>query len=378
MRFFLVGLFALLATPVSATDIFYVNTKGTGGHYSISRFVDGVSNPVQPVVSPDQDSTRDLAWPWAVRRAGTTHLYVSYYDRNQKRWGGVRLYRAPEGTTNFSDVGPVLRPTGDETAITPSHTGYHDDRWHMFYSAVLGGRLAAEIRYATSQDGLSWSKHGVVLSSGASYDAAGVAVDYVCQDSAGNWRLYYTALPSVHAASAAIGIAAKPDGPYSKQKIMTADGLYTTLKYSASVGIGFVTVNDPGKVRIGGTYILSDGTTQASVQPVRVIGKEGSIVYLDDSLQREYSAGARLDSTARHKISPSYVREGPDGHWSGVWTGFITDLRLAMEYTFNVTDDGMWRQDYSKRGLPLEPTHVQQLYSTENPEPVRTDMSCTN
>jgi hypothetical protein len=155
-----------------------------------------------------------------VRRGGREHLYyqgwslgvsVPYYV-----FGGCAVSADEGATFARTSETPVL----DRSPIDPYWTSspwvlFDEGRWRMWYVSALGwefedgkaSHYIVHIRYAESQDGLSWERDGRVCIDLASPDEYAIARPVVIRD-ADRYRMWY----SHRGSSYRIGYAESADG----------------------------------------------------------------------------------------------------------------------------------------------------------------------
>lgn len=379
MRVVVVALLLAFASTAHA-DVFYTNNKGPGNPYSIGRFVDGTPSPMVPVIQKSGVGfdSHHIAWPSAVRVG--SEIWVFAAGNNNVKWGAMGLWKSPDGVT-FTRIGAVLTADATEIEIRMPHVIYDPTDvaapFKAWYGTVINAQgLSTEIRYATSVDGQTWTRHGAVVTAAAPFDAAGLAPDYVCKDSTETWHLFYTAFPTLTNANATEATASAPNGPYTKSTIFPADGISVSVTNTPTPGSAVLVVSSTAGLRVNGTYVLSGGT-QAKSQAVTIASISGNWVLLEGPLHITLTGPSTLYSIAKRKVSPSYVYED-GGEWFGLFTGFGPIDGILSEYVFRVkkTASG-WVFDDSSAEMPFPPLLWPHLYSTENAEPVRTGPSCS-
>ena len=127
----------------------------------------------------------------------------------------------------------------------------------------------------------------------------------------------------------------------------------------------------------GGAYVFSR-SEDSWVQVVTLTEVEGVRARFEPALEKEMEAGSRLDSIARRKLSPSVAWRGAAG-WAGIFTGYGAVPGRLLEYTFWVRADSASAFSFlTERASPAFPAERSELrHSTENPEPLREDASCS-
>ncbi len=175
-------------------------------------------NPVLPPRSGEFDATRCMN-PWVVRDHNRYLLYYSGGDKDGTQRIGVATASVSD-LQNWHRTGPLFETGGAGSfdakwCVLPHVVRIQDKRWHMYYTgnAGRGSGLSAfpGIGLATSEDGMSWERHGdqPVLATSSELgapDAIGIAGGSVIQvpqaDGSPQWRFYYTGCPTTGEAHA--------------------------------------------------------------------------------------------------------------------------------------------------------------------------------
>ncbi len=169
--------------------------------------------PIQADGSSVFDGQTPLSDPWVVADAGRYKMWFTlvtepYTPRQQI---GVAYTESADGVRWQTPTSLVLAPTPDgwdaRNVETPSVVKTPEGKWHLYYTATLpdaGNHFA--IGLATSDDGLTWRKHGQApvftpeqgweLPAGAGEDSAGGVLEpCVLYDSTGKvFRMWYAGL----------------------------------------------------------------------------------------------------------------------------------------------------------------------------------------
>jgi len=176
------------------------------------RWVRDEGNPVLPPRKGEFDATRCMN-PWVVRDRDTYRLFYSGGDADGKQRIGVATASVND-LTKWTRTGPLF-DTGApgsfdaKWCVLPHVVRMRDDRWHLYYTgnAGRGSGLSAfpGMGLATSDDGITWTRHGdqPVLERSHEHgdpDAIGVAGGSVLpvqeSDGSSQWRFYYTGCPT--------------------------------------------------------------------------------------------------------------------------------------------------------------------------------------
>lgn len=122
-----------------------------------------------------------------------------------------------------------LLPTVDDGVFATELTGtgatiYHEGQFHMFYNAIQGGWPPTDILigYATSADGLNWTRSGdepVLIGSQLPYEGHTIYASSIVIAEDGRWLLYFHIVTASTAEGAgdSIGVASAPapTGPWT-------------------------------------------------------------------------------------------------------------------------------------------------------------------
>lgn len=373
-------LFASLLVAPSFASVFYLNNKGPGVPYTISRFVDGYPSPMRPVISPSGYGfdKAHIAWPSGLLVGSEEWVFAAGHDG--LKWGSVGLWKTSDGV-NYVRVGAVITADAVEGEIRMPTTTYDPDDlsapFKMWYGAVINPQgLATQMRYATSQDGITWVKHGAVFTAAAPFDGTGLAPDYVCRDDSGTWHVFYEGFTSLSNANAVEATSPNPSGPYTKSTIYPADGISTAVLNVPKPGSALLNVTSAASLKVNGVYLLSDGNSTRT-QVVTIASINGNSVLLEEPIHIQLTGASTLYSVAKRKVAPSYVKQ--DGaNWTGYFTGFGPLDGVLAEYLFRVKKvGGLWVADLSSPELPFPSLLPEHLYSTENAEPLKTGPGCS-
>jgi len=173
---------------------------------------------------------------------------------------GVMVMRAEE-QQGFTIVGtkPVL-DHGDkgswyETYVDPGAVAYYNGKFHMFYNGFNGWPASVQIGYATSPDGVTWTKQGaepVLKTDQVSYaGVAALASSLIVEDN--KWILYFYTWETNGTpltAKGRIGRATAPDpaGPW------TAEG--SVLEPGKAGSWDDLRVDTPSVIRTKAEYVM--------------------------------------------------------------------------------------------------------------------------
>lgn len=367
----------LLATSGRAQDEreWYLNAAGTNGRYQIFAFNDdGSPRFVQPVIASMATLT-NLAWPSALNVGGERWLYVSGFDGTG--WRAIYRWTSSDGASflarGVAFSASALEPFG----VGPAQVTYEPsaaEPFTMYYLVRGPAGPGATIAAATSHDGLTWTRRGVVVSASLPQEAGGLTVSYACRMQNGDHALFYSGYSGDHSRAAAI-VATGPSalGPFgAKTVIMEGDEFNVPFSANPAENTGLV---GGALVRTGIPHLVADGQYSEVVTPIR---QDGPRVWLDRPLFFRHTA-ARLVSMAALKVEPSYAQQQPDGSWRAIMTTYGPVSGVLAEYTAEAsapTLTGPWTFDGT--GLRFSPWLNATVYSTENPTPLVADASCSN
>ena len=120
-------------------------------------------------------------------------FYTAYPDQNGERQPVLAAAVSQTGAS-WDRVGPILTPEKWEAAVSHPCAFETSRTFYMFYASDAGGLFRASL--ASSSDGLSWDRRGVVLEPGASGpDGLGVHTPCVLKLHDGSLGMWYAGLP---------------------------------------------------------------------------------------------------------------------------------------------------------------------------------------
>lgn len=373
-RLFLAAL--LLIGPASAQD-FVLNGQGANGFYQIYRVTkDGGFTAPTLVVSPSGSGfdSSNVYWPSAVQVGGTTYLYASGSDAS----GNLSLGLWISNGGAFQRVGQVLTAEGDEGRIGSTHVVYdpfdHVAPFKMWFGTNYGQRATA-IKYATSQDGVNWTRRSVVLQASEAYETGGFQLDYVCRDLA-TWRLFYSATSDPANRFVAVeAISAGPGLLFMKRGVVFEPGGTKHLVLSTvRPGSRYAMVDSTFGMIPGGVYVLTNGVVSERVVVETVMN--GSEVSLEDAM---VSAGENFELRSAHYRKTGISAFYRDDYGAGrvLFTGWgAAPLNALHEYVFEGKEVGGQFVIDPTAPNRFKPTGPGSLYSFENPSPIKSNPDC--
>jgi hypothetical protein len=137
--------------PILSQPLF-VNMRDSGP-YTLGRYVNGLPSPVGPVAT----GTCGLWSPSAARAGKLVYLYAAQCSGPYQGTGWHTLVRwtSFDGGRTFSHRTVVKQFTGAQ--IRMPTVVYDRSRFHLWYSQDRDGRLAQDLMYAASVDGLHFT-----------------------------------------------------------------------------------------------------------------------------------------------------------------------------------------------------------------------------
>jgi len=155
---------------------------------------------------------------------------------------------------NVHSPGPVLGPSAgswDAYYVMGPYVLRDSGQYKMWYTGISPGGLTGQIGYATSPDGISWTKHpsNPVLAPGtASWESASAIYGCVIPDSSG-YRMWYGGISS-DVSQSGIGLATSLDG------ISWTKHASNPLLVSGAIGAWDHIVFGPRVVMVSGTFYM--------------------------------------------------------------------------------------------------------------------------
>jgi hypothetical protein len=349
---------------------FFLNAFGNNNRYTILRFDgDRSPSPVRSIIGPNNDGGAGaVAWPSGFKVNGKERVYAS--RRFNGKWTDVGIWESSDGQ-NFAFVGPALAASSDEPGgIGPAQIYYAEGEPRPFKMVYLvrGEPVGTSVALATSEDGLSWQRAGIVYRATQPWEATGIAPSFVARANDGTWVLTLNAYETIDKAHAAIATSSSPNGPFTNPlRIMEPVPSRATVTGARRM-VAYAQISGP--VRLGEPHILrsSNPVAMEAVTPTKIVG---STVYFDRPLSSDFGSVADLVHTGFSKVDPSYIWQMADGSWRGYWTGYGAIQNVVSEYTFEVTApslEGPW--SIVPSGFPFKPWMAEGLSSTENPTPL--------
>jgi predicted GH43/DUF377 family glycosyl hydrolase len=141
-------------------------------------------------------------------------LFFSGYDGSRdSRRAAILAAVSPTGAS-WDRVGPVLEPMAGEVAVSYPCVIEMARTFYLFHATDDGGTVS--IAVASSADGLSWNRHGTVLTASDGWaEAGGVSSPCVLRLHDGSLRMWYAALAGGDDALSYQVCSARFVGPWS-------------------------------------------------------------------------------------------------------------------------------------------------------------------
>ncbi len=357
--FSVIGLTAFLFAPIASADGYVGNAYGVEGRYQIFEFTEEGS-PLYQI----SNSTNHIAWPSAIRLGPQTTVYAS--ENISGKWQNIRRWVSIDGV-HYSDTGSVFSANGSEPyGIGPATVNYDGSTWRMFYLIRGSAGSGTRVGLATSADGVAFTRSGTVFATG-SEAPGGAAVSYACTDGSTSYLLIQAYSADLNTGPSLVVSATSPGGKYSLVGMAlppsSASGTIT-----GSAGNNFARFT--GAIRIGVPIVVNDGPA-----PYVPTEKSGTVVWLDRPLEKAYS-GTAWGEITRSKADMSFIRKTANGSWEGAVTGYGVFPGVLSEYTNPINASSVTGPYIQGSGYFLKPYFNSGKYSTENPEPIRSDATC--
>ncbi|MCA9880651.1 MAG: hypothetical protein KC442_22800 [Thermomicrobiales bacterium] len=352
----------------------FLNANGTTNTYQIFAFNDdGTPQSVTPVASPEAPLVH-LAWPSAIQVKNERWLLASGYDGSQ--WGSVHRWVSTDNGP-WVAKGPWLTADASEPyGLGPAHVLIDPEAPEPF-SVIYLVRGASgpgdTIAVATSADGVTWRRHGPILSKSLPQEAGGLTLGYACRDTAGQWVVWYSGYSTDLTRAAALVATGDSLLHPMVDKIVMMEGDNNSTGITANQAENTAIVGTT--LKLGTPHLIIDGAHNELVVPVV---QDDSRIWLDRPLLYQHT-NATIVSMAARKVEPSYAQEQPDGSWKAIMTVYGPQPGIFAEYTTEASApnlNGPWTFDAS--GIRFSPWLNSTRYSTENPTPLAHGPSCTS
>jgi hypothetical protein len=390
-------------TPVELVALF--NGTSNAGPYAIGSATsddEGISwtvNPSNPVLQKgaggtwDDDHVKD---PWLMRMSdGTFVCYYSGYDGAKYQTGRATASSIEGPWTKYAS-NPVLTVGAggafDDTNVVFPTVLYDPDAsppWKMWYGGNDGS--IQRIGYAHSTDGLSWTKHGMVIDVGAggTWNDEGVLPGAILRFGT-TYYLYVGGRTGTTNPQWEGGLYTftSPTGTYTaaSNPILLARyhdaGVFQTLTTNTALGSAVVAITSTAAYTVNEPMALADANSETHIASIASIDS-GTQITLDAVTSAAFTTaqGAVIRPFASNSVLPRTVYRTADG-WVMYFSPFqpVEDLSPGgsklREGSMRATSpdaDGTWAYDYTAGLLfPVDGAGWDAL-SAENPSVVGVD-----
>lgn len=342
---------------------YYLNGRTTSGSYKIFAIdPNGYPCNLNPVINPPTGKTH-IAWPNCIKAGATYKVWASTFTASSGLWDCLRLLTSTDGIT-FSDQGDVFTANGSETAgIGPTAIMYDPSGaqpYLMYY--LIRGAPGLTIGSATSNDGITWIRQGIVYTSpGTGDEAGGVSVSYALKEDGEYIIGLHCYDNSGHGISKMLRCATATGTFTIKATILSNDAWSATVTTTAEQSYGTI----PGGVTVPlGIPLVFAGTKQE----INVAKSQlGTTIWFERPFTQTMSS-VNVYSFVKMNADISMITKNLDGTWSGFVTGYAPDASVFAEYSSSVSCNSMagtWA--YSGTGLPFKQWLASNLVSYENP-----------
>ncbi|MFQ3458556.1 hypothetical protein PMN64_35290 [Bradyrhizobium sp. UFLA01-814] len=349
----------------------FLNGLGSSGIYHIWEFGDdGLVSSLTPALSPP-DGVLHLAWPSAIAPdANTRRLYASAYTTG---WFQVRLWTStnegawiPQGIAFQSDAS---EPGG----IGPAQVVYEPGVAEPYMIYYLD-RASNQIKLATSVDGMTFTRHGAVITPSLPEEASGLSISYACRRANGEYVIFYHGYyNNAQNAVALVATANSGQGPFTKKTVIARpDGFASTLSANRLNATATADVAVP----LGIPLLVGGGTARQEANVA--IKQDETTIWFERPFVFDHVSD-RLVSVSRNKVELSYAQEQQDGSWRGIFSFYNPDPGVASEYTTEGSARSLtapW--SYSRTGFRFKPWYRGGENSTENPTPLLSNDACSS
>ncbi len=181
--------------------------KTPGGYLMAYAGFDGETTRLHMASSPDgetweplgtfmqrgEDDAAGASHPSLLPTGSGWWLFYSGYDGSENGRRAAVLAAVSKNGASWDRLGQVLQPLPGEVAASHPCVLEHERRFHLFFAADDGEQVG--IVRATSADGMSWERHGPVLSpAGEGPDGLAAHAPCVVRLRDGTLRMWYSAL----------------------------------------------------------------------------------------------------------------------------------------------------------------------------------------
>lgn len=332
------------------------------------------SNPVLQAGTAGTWDDGGVKDPWLLHIDGAYVMYYSGYDGSTYRIGRATA-ASHEGPWTKYASNPVLDlGTGgsfDDDGVAFARVLYEPfdagREYKMWYSGISAADGKFRIGYAYSSDGISWTKHGMVIDVGAGGSWNDEGVGLPCPIKVGSTYCIFAAGSrgtTNPQAQGGLWTTSDPEGSYTPDVgnplfLPRFNDAGTSQSLTADTGSGsaMVTVADTSAWNVGEPMALADGDSATHISEIASIDS-GTQVTLEDVTVAAFTtlSGAVLRPLAWNSVGPSVVRgNATDGYEAWVTTiQPVEDLSVGgvklREGSMRMTSSaltGPWSYDYT-------------------------------
>lgn len=361
MRFILACCFALYG-GVSFAGGYVGNVFGAEGKYRVFEFTEAGS-PVRPVSG---STFAGVAWPSAIQIGNVTHVYASVLVDG--KWSQIHRWSSSNGAAYVHDGSVLIADTSEPYGVGPATVTYDGSKFRIFYAVRGSSGPGTKVDLAESTDGLAFTRKGTVYA-GYTYSPGGLSVSYACTDGANHYLFLHGYTSNFATADSFVVTAATVDGTYADYGL-TIENNSATGTITGAAGNSFGVVS--GVFAIGQALIINGTKPETYI----VTEQTGNVVYLNRPLEDSHS-NTPVASFISKKADLSFVRKLPSGEWAGAVTGYGQFSGVLSEFTGHVSVSSLSGSWQVGGGYFLSPYFNSGERSTENPEPIRTNASCS-
>ena len=173
----------------------YAGSDGADTRLHMAASSDGrLWKPLGTFMQREEADAVGATHPCLVVTSQRWWLFYSGYDGSENGRRASILAAVSDSGASWDRLGPVLEPDRDELAVFEPWVITSQRRFSLFYVSDDGRRTS--IQMATSADGLSWDRRGIILpGSGNDVDALEERSPCVLRLSDGTLRLWFASRP---------------------------------------------------------------------------------------------------------------------------------------------------------------------------------------
>jgi hypothetical protein len=393
--------------------MWYSSSEGVHYHIAYATSADGISwtkhGMVLDIGNPGEPDDTHVAYHWILKEGSLYKMWYSGLDEYTPYGGIYRIFYATSADglswTKHGVVVDADSPGGPGYPLTNRPCLLNENGTYKMWYSGLDEAGIRRILYATSPDGVSWTKHGIVFDAGppGGLEVTGVTTPFVVRRE-GRYLMWYAGLKG---SEARMFLATSPDGlswtrgglvldlgppgsdddvrltePFiefsggvpkqmwyaargSNYKILRATASLEPVEIATSVSFYLDGMNPSDEIgHVDDVVVPHDGSATASISWIAgPIGNHTICVRVDpDDVHSETS---ELNNTACREIE--VVAFGPEADAGGPYTGHEGESILfdggnsidpngdPLQYRWDFDADGLWDTGWS--GKP-QATHA--------------------